>query len=190
MKTIMTNVGITGTPPDLIDRIMVGVILEKRDSRHAWQNHSWRAVGIIPGGGQDRAGRLLSEGPGWAQFYAGALELRLFPKETDGYRQNLLSGQPKVYVVLRPNDGQAGDTGQTMQPFLVTVCPHEAQDYLDSGEESVDCVPMPPETRLWLAQFVERHHVHEPFIKRQRNPKTGDGHGDPFWRKPPVTDRD
>lgn len=62
----MTNVGITGTRPDLIDRIMVGVILEKRDSRHAWQDHSWRAVGIIPGGGQDGAGRLLSEGPGWA----------------------------------------------------------------------------------------------------------------------------
>lgn len=174
----------------MTDRIVVGVILEKRESRHAWQDHSWRTLAIIPGGGQERVWRRLREGPGWAQFYAGNLELRLFPKETDGYRQNLLSGQPKVYVVLRPNDDQTQVHEQAVEPFLVTVCPHEAQDYLDSGEESVDGVPMPPETQLWVTRFVEHYHVDEPFRKRKRNSKKGDDHGDPFWRKPPVTDRD
>ena len=52
--------------------------------------------------------------------------------------------------------------------FGVTASAFEAQDYMDSGEEIVEAVPMPDELIAWLAAFVEHHHVEEVFKKRKR----------------------
>ena len=42
---------------------------------------------------------------------------------------------------MRQNDD--GDVDHDVVPFLVTACPYEAQDYLDSGEDIVEPVAMP-----------------------------------------------
>ncbi|MGB3313720.1 MAG: DUF3305 domain-containing protein, partial [Albidovulum sp.] len=58
----------------------------------------------------------------------------------------------------------------------------EGQDYLDSGDGMVERVTMPEGMVAWLADFVRRHHVEEPFIKRKRDKKrvdlVEDGKGD------------
>ena len=57
-----------------------------------------------------------------------------------------------------------------MVPIFVTVCPFEAQDYLDSGEDLVEPVAMPAPLVALVQRFVDEHHVDQPLYKRQRRP--------------------
>ena len=133
-----------------------------------------------------RAGQRLAPDPGRkrgvCQYHAATLLLELFRKETESYIVNLTDGMPRLYVVLREDD--EGTSEHDYVPFLVTASPHEAQDYLDSGEEIVEGIPMPPGVFEWLQAFVDFHHVEEKFVKRKRDKaKRGD---DAFSARPPV----
>lgn len=156
----------------------LGIVAERRESPHPWGTASWRPTGLIAGGGPDDVPRLLERTTGVARWYVGRATLELFPKETDGYRENLASARPQVFVVLR-DDGRDG-----VVPFLATVCPYEAESYLESGEDVVEGVAMPPAVVAWVRSFVDRHHVEQPFVKRRRKPKQSSA--DPFRREPPV----
>ena len=75
------------------------------------------------------------------------------------------------------------------QPFLVTASPYEAQQYQVGGDEIVEPVAMPEAVIAWVRDFVDRHHVDEPFVKRKR--KGGGATGDDsrpesFARRPRV----
>jgi len=70
-----------------------------------------------------------------------------------------------VFVVLR-----ADGPGDRPEPFLVTACPFEAEDYEVNGEDRVDAVPMPDAVAGLLGAFVTEHHVDQPFVKRKRKP--------------------
>ncbi len=143
----------------------LGVVLERRDLDNPWQDHEWRPVAVIPGAADCPEWRLLHERKGWRRYHAGTLDLELFARETEGYKYNLSTGEPRIFVVVRPADE---DDENDVEPFLVTACPYESQDYLDSGEEIVEGVPMPGELAEWINAFVERHHMDEPFVKRKR----------------------
>jgi hypothetical protein len=107
-------------------------------------------------------------GDGWIQYHAATLDIEIFAKETEGYRVNLQSTKPAIYVVLRRNV----DSGSVheVEVFHVTVCPFEASQYTDMGDDIVEGVPMPPEIAAWLADFIDKHHVDVPFVKRKRVP--------------------
>lgn len=180
-------------------RRSVGIVLERRRSASPWLDHSWRAVGLLPAAGP--GWRRLAGGADWQRYYAGALPLTLFAAETEGYGHNLMAETPKVFVVLRGRRADAagdarsdhggdsgGDDAPEVEPFLVTVCPFEAQDYLDSGETPVEALPMPPELRSWVQSFVDRHHVATPLKKRRRRSRADDEVSDRFARRP-VGDR-
>ncbi len=173
----------------LPDGVSVGIVLERRDSDHPWQDHAWSVQAVMLGGGPAGGWRVVDTGKGWTRYYAGCLDLRLFRRETEGYRQNLARDPPSVFVVLRPGEGE-GDGGHEVEPFLITACPFEAQDYMDSGEETVETVPMPAEIAAWIRAFIDRHHVDEPFIKRKQKPKQCGLTSEPFARKPRETKRD
>jgi hypothetical protein len=153
----------------------LGVVLEQRSNPHPWAGRTWRAVAVIAG-----APPPAREPPGSGEerFHAATLELGLYRRETEGYRVNLSQPRPAVYVVVRA----AGNANARPEPFLVTVCPHEAQNYEVGGEEWVDAVPMPPAVAAMVGRFVAEHHVDEPFVKRKRTPHgapgiRGRGHG-------------
>ena len=147
------------------ESLPVGIVLERREIDHPWQDHSWHAVDVIPGAPAVQEWRVLAEGPGRVRYHAATLEVELFDKETEGYRLNLSTGVPKVYVVLRSDE----DAEAEVEPFLATVNPYESQDYMD-GDEVVDAVPMPEDMVAWVGHFVAEHHVDEPFKKRKREP--------------------
>ena len=90
----------------------------------------------------------------------------LHRKETEGYQANLADGAPVIYVVLRP----AEDDNELHEISAVsaTVSPYDAQDFLDSGEDIVEAVAMPPEIVAWVTDFVAEHHVEVQFKKRKR----------------------
>ena len=149
------------------ETIQIGVILERREIDHPWQDHSWSAVAVMPGAAALDEWRLLASDEGWAQYHAATLPLELHRSDTEAYRTNLADNPPRVYVVLREDEDDE-DEDHELSPFLVTVSSYEAQDYLDSGEDIVDGVTMPDSVIAWVQAFIDAHHVDKPFIKRKR----------------------
>ncbi len=144
----------------------IGVVLERRDIDNRWQSVSWHAVAVIPGAPEIDEPSVLGEGPGWVRYHAATLALELHRGETEGYKHNISNeAVPVVYVLLRFDEDVANDAPR---PDLVTVCPHEAQAYLESAgtDELVDPVPMPEGVAGWVRDFIAEHHVEEPFKKR------------------------
>ena len=163
------------------EKMMVGVVLERRRLDDPWRDHVWHALEVVSGMSELSEWRKLSEDANSTRWLAAVLPIEMFPKETDGYRLNVTGESARVFVVLRP-DG-AGGPGREMKAFHATVCPFEAGSYGQSGEETVDALPMPAEIRAWVEDFVARHHVEQPFKKRQRDrfdpDKVGFGRGAP-----------
>lgn len=150
------------------ERMRVGIVLERRRIAHAWQEYAWRALGVVAGAPDIAAPRLLGEGEGWAHYHAATLDIELFVSETEGYRRNLSQARPVVYALWRTENDEAEGWPVV---FHVTLCPYEAQDYLDGGGVTVEGLPMPEAVALWAAGYVARHHVDEPFEKRQQRPQ-------------------
>ncbi|MFQ5773292.1 MAG: DUF3305 domain-containing protein [Kiloniellaceae bacterium] len=169
---------------DRHERLPLGVVLERRRIDHPWLDYSWAPVAVIPGAPpRDPHGEwsVLRQGEDWIHYHGGTLPLELFRRETEGYKLNLSQEPPRVFVVLRA--GEDSDSEHEVVPFLVTACPYEAQDYLDSGEEIVEAVTMPPDVIAFVQAYIDRHHVDEPFRKRKRKradpQKVGFGQGPP-----------
>ena len=179
LETMDDNSGQQGEAGHTERRISLplGVVVRRRKIEHKWADHSWQAIGVLPGGAAmaiaQEAGdgwRELASGDGWSDFYAGMLPLTLHRSDTEAYRVNLASETPSVYVVMRKVDEGDPDTPSGLRLAAVTASPYEGQDYLDNGEDIVEAVPMPPGLIAWMAEFTERHHVEQKFIKRQRRP--------------------
>ena len=151
------------------ESLPLGIVLERRRIDNPWQDFEWRPVAVIPGAPAcDPEGewRVLGEGEDWIRYHGGTLPLELFRSETEGYKFNLSNDPPRVFVVLRSGEDMGG--GHDVVPFLATACPYEAQDYLDSGDDIIEGVPMPDVVLDWVHDFVDKHHVDEPFRKRKR----------------------
>lgn len=150
-----------------VEKLSVGVILERRAVENKWIDHTWHPIGAIPNPPESEPWRRLAEGDGWIQYMARVLEIELHRGETEGYKLNL-EGRPMVYVVLRPDDDP--DHPHEVEAFHVTVCPFEAERYVESGGEIVEGISMAPEIAAWVQDFVDKHHVEVSFQKRKRKP--------------------
>ena len=150
-----------------IEKMPVGIVLERRASEHPWQDHYWAPVAVMPGAApSDPADpwRILDKGEGWTRYLAGTLTVELYRTDTEAYRTNLSGNPPVVYVVLRDDD----ESEHELLPFAATASAFEAQDYLDSGEDIVEGVAMPDGMIAWVRKFIDTHHVDQPFVKRKR----------------------
>lgn len=165
----------------------IGVVLERRKIDNPWVDFSWRAIAVIPGAAPlDPAKddwKVLAEGDGFTHFHAATFDLELFKKETEGYRTNISSAPPSVYVVLHPDE--EGVCDHEVLPFLITCCPFEAESYVESGDEKVDAVIMPPQIQAWVEDFIADHHVDVPFKKRKQK-KAFDPRKNLDGPKPPI----
>ena len=98
------------------------------------------------------------------RYYAGEAAIHLYSTETANYRDNLASGAPKLWVVLRP----VGPEPPVEVP-LVTADPSEGEASTEAGSDVVETVDMPAGIAAQIASFVEAHHVERPFLKRKRD---------------------
>lgn len=147
--------------------IPLGVLVERRRSDGPWDNVVWRPVAVVAGGGPvEREWQLLQSEGRTERYYAGRLELALYPGETEAYRWNLADARPSVFVVLRRFS--EGDRPGDVRPILVTASPPEAELHLDGGDDIAEPVPMPEVVIRLVQEFVDRHHVERPFVKRRR----------------------
>jgi hypothetical protein len=149
----------------------LGIVVEKRRIEHRWASHVWRPVAVLPGAGPIDDWRLLKSENGTDTFQVATLPLILHRKETEAYLANLTNEPPSIYVVLR-DDSDADPEAPEIRAVHATASPYEAQDFLDSGEDIVEPVPMPPGVIAWVREFTERHHVEVAFKKRKRKPAT------------------
>ncbi|HLW28306.1 MAG TPA: DUF3305 domain-containing protein [Kiloniellales bacterium] len=175
----------TDAPAELnrYETMPLGVVLERRKSKHPWADHSWRAADLLVGApARDPKGEWLTlqeeENGAWALFHAGTLPLELHRKDTPELKMNLEQRQPLVYVVLRK--GVDAGSRHPFVPLLVTANVMEAEFYSVSGDEQVDGVPMPLPVKALLEAFIAQHHVEVPFYKRKRKPYNPQKGGPPL----------
>ncbi|SFA91275.1 Protein of unknown function [Poseidonocella pacifica] len=155
----------------------LGVVVRRAPGVTRWAKWAWQAVAVLPGAAS-ADWKVMREQDGVTEFHAATRDLELFRGDTEAYLENLRTGAPSVYIILRETGGP-----EPLEVLLVTASPYEAQDYTDSGEELVEKVPMPSALIAWVERFVAEHHTHEAFKKRRRDVKDisaqEDGIGDP-----------
>lgn len=150
--------------PMTVERMPVGVIVERRPANSRWQDHVWRVASVLPGSPDAAPWSVLAEGAGTTRYFAGTAELVAHPADTKLYKHNLEAPQPAVYVVLRR---KSTPTGWAL--LLATVDPAEAHAHADVGDDLLESLPMPSAVFNWLAGFVAKHHVERTEWRRKRD---------------------
>jgi hypothetical protein len=166
------------------EEMLVGIVVERRKLSSPWLDHAWLPVAVLPGAPDVAAWTLLDPNEGSPRYYAGAHPIRLFPGETAQHRDNLASGQPRIWVAVRPT-GAALPADPPVAIVGVTVDPSEGEAFTYAGDDVVEALPMPPEIAGRVAGFVEAHHIERPFVKRKRDRADPEGLG----QRPPAVAR-
>jgi Protein of unknown function (DUF3305) len=146
------------------EAIEVGVVVERRKLKSPWAEFSWHPVAVLPEAPAAAPWTRLEQSAETVRFYAGASWLEFFSSDTIGYRDNLASGAPQLWVALREVEAEPGVTLLT-----VTADPAEGEALTEPGTDIVEQLPMPSSIAERLASFVALHHVDRAFVKRQRD---------------------
>lgn len=143
--------------------IPVAVIVDKKKAASPWIDHLWVPARVVTGLPEAEPMTLIARDGETESFYAGATSLVLASTETANYRDNLLTGSPKLWVVLRMEELDA-----YVSVVTVTADPAEGEAHTESGSNIVEPLPMPQDIAAQIAAFVDRHHVEREFFKRKR----------------------
>lgn len=155
----------------------VSVVVRRRRGVTRWAPWVWSVAGVLPQAAEAPR-RTLREDEEGCDLLLGAPELELHRTDIPAYRYAMSAKPPGVWVVVALGDEDAPSVR------LVTASPHEAEAYLQSGEELVEQVPAPEPLIGWIQAFIERHPTEEVFKKRKRDAKApkdrpdGEGLGD------------
>lgn len=159
--------------------IPLGVVVRRTPGVTRWARHAWKPVAVLPGA-PPADWRLLREDGEAREYHAATVALELHRAEVEAYQVSLAMTPASVFVVLRAADSR--EAPHEVQVHSATASAYEAQDYLDSGEEIVEAVPMPEGLEAWVRDFVDRHYEETTFVKRRRDRKrvdlSEDGIGD------------
>ena len=145
-------------------RIAVGVVVERRKAESRWIDFLWRPVAVLAGEPEAAPWTVLSDDGEAMRFFAGTAEIALYRTESGFYRDNLLSGAPSLWVVLRPTGVEP-----PYEIAAVTADPNEGEAFTQAGDDLVEALPMPEPVRDLVEAFVAEHHVEQPFVKRKRD---------------------
>jgi hypothetical protein len=152
----------------------VGVVVRRVPGVTRWKKWAWQVAALLPGAGPGGWRELRRDGDA-VEYHAGTIDLRLFRTDTEAYLVSLNGKPPSIFVIMRHPDGASDERPELL---TVTASAFEAQDYADNGEDIVERVEMPPGLEAWIADFVQRHHRDEAFVKRKRRPHVDEGQAD------------
>jgi len=148
-------------------RIPVGVVVERRQTKSTWADFLWRPVSVFTGRASAAPWTPLGPDGEVTFFYAGEAAIELHRTEAANYRDNLASGSPFLWVVVR---GPASDPPYEL--LTVTADPAEGEACTGAGTNLVETVSMPAGIADLVDRFVIQHHVARPFVKRRRDRQT------------------
>jgi hypothetical protein len=137
----------------------IAVLMQRRAATHRWADDAWAAVAIAQNHGQLPPMQQLAKTPSRDYYLVSGLELELYPDEDDGYYENWVAPEPKVFVMWRME-------GDHAMPVRVSVSYVEGTRMFDSGEQA-DGVPMPAEIHAWLGHYLQQHYRPTPRRGRQ-----------------------
>jgi hypothetical protein len=137
----------------------IAVLMQRRTLQHRWADEAWEAVGVVPDRGDLPPVRVLSQSPERDYYLVSGLELELYPDENEGYYENCVAPESKVFVLWRMENGRA-------MPVRASVSYVEGTRMFDSGENA-DGVTMPAEIYAWLAGYLRAHYQPKPRRGRQ-----------------------
>jgi hypothetical protein len=160
------------SPTEPLEKVSVGVVVERSKATGVWVDFLWRPVAVLAGVPDTPAWTKLTDDGERATFYAGAAEIELYRSEAAHYRDNLLAEPPLLWIALNPAEGEP--------PFgapLVTADPAEGESFTGTPDAVVDSVPMPDVIREWTEAFVAVHYVDRAFNKRRRDRANLEGLG-------------
>lgn len=146
-------------------RIPVSVIVERRPASSPWVEHVWVPVAVLPAPTVAKPWTVLHRHDGLTAYIAGQAEVELHPSDTLGYKANLDSGRPVLWVVLRPC---LDEPGMALHRVLADAAEAEALVSV-GGEDVIEPVPMPGPVREAVEGFVAEHHRDRGFFKRRRD---------------------
>jgi hypothetical protein len=142
----------------------VAVVVERRAATSPWQEHVWVPVAVLPGETAAAPWTVLRQEKGLTAFIAGQTLVSFFSSETPNYKANLETGEPVLWVVLRPCAREPG-----VELVTVLADPGEAEAMTTAGADIIETVPMPGQIREALEAFVAEHHQERGFFKRKRD---------------------
>jgi hypothetical protein len=149
--------------PEPLARTTVGLVVERRKAKSPWVDFVWRPIAALPGAPATQPWTVLEGDDEAKHFYIGTAEIGLYRADTPHYRDNLASGSPGLWVVLRPTEG-----GPPFEVVTVTANPSEGEAFTESGADLVEPVPMPESVRELIEAFIVEHHVDHAFTKRKQ----------------------
>ena len=155
-------------PPALT--LPVAVLAERRPGSTPWQAVLWRAAAVLDAAPPVPPGTVLRREGEVELHFLGAGEIALHRTDTPNYKENLESGAPRAWVLLRPE-------GEGVALQAVTVDPGEAEVLAESQAAWLEALPLPAALAARLAAFVAEHHVERVFHKRQRDRQDSDALG-------------
>ena len=154
----------------------VGVVVRRRTVDNPWIDHMWSPFQLLDEVPATPPWSVLSSESGTTLYYAGSAIIDLFSADTANYRDNLIDGEPRVWIALRQQGG-----GAELELTKVTADPTEGEALFESGSDVIGTVPMPPEIAAWVAAFVDEFHVERVFQKRKRDRANVDRRRGPDW---------
>jgi hypothetical protein len=146
-------------------RIPVSVIVERRPAASPWIDHVWMPVAVLPAPTVAEPWTVLHCHDGLTAYIAGQAEVELHSSDTFGYKVNLDTGRPMLWVVLRPCPEEPG---MELHRVLADATEAEALVTVGSGDV-IEPVPMPGPVREVVEAFVAQHHRERGFFKRKRD---------------------
>ncbi|WP_338060376.1 DUF3305 domain-containing protein [Bradyrhizobium valentinum] len=150
-----------------LTRIAVGVVIERCKAKSPWLDFLWRPISVLVGTPSATPWTQIGQEGDATTFYAGEAAIELHRTETANYRDNLSSGTPALWVVLRPRP--TNSSRPAFNILMVTADPSEGEALTDAGNDLVATVPMPASIIETIELFIAEHHVERPFNKRQRD---------------------
>src|SRR3954468_18428029 len=85
----------------------VGVVLRRRSIDNPWIDHAWSPLSILEQVPETVPWTVLSTDAATTTYYAGSASIDLFRSDTANYRDNLIEGEPRIWVALRRAEGGA-----------------------------------------------------------------------------------
>ena len=142
----------------------VGLVISRHAPVSIWGEPLWVPSQVLEGVPAAPPWTVLSVSRERTSYFVGAFTVRLYSTDTAAYRDNLTSGEPKLWVVMRPLGPEP-----PVEIVQVTADPTEGEGATQTGSNVVGVVEMPPGIAAQIAQFVTEHHVERVFEKRTRD---------------------
>ena len=134
-----------------IASLPIAVIMQRRVLTNRWASEQWSAVGVVADLGEGPGLRPLTSNDSGESYLATGLCLELYADENEGYFENCMAPEAKVFVMWRMQDNKA-------IPCKASVSYAEGTRMFDSGE-SADGVAMPAEIHAWLWDYLCEHYT-------------------------------